>query len=70
MTLSPYNETDRYQELDVQIIEGQGPIDLLDREHQTTQTELNAKLSQAQQAAQELSRSVDKLEGANKLVER
>jgi hypothetical protein len=68
--LSPLDEADRYQELDVQIIEGQGPIDLLDREHQTTQTELNAKLSQAQEVAKELSRSVDKLEGSNKLIER
>jgi hypothetical protein len=66
----PHDETDCYQELEVQILEGQGPIDLLDREHQITQTELNAKLSQAQQVAQELSRSVDKLEGANKHIER
>lgn len=48
----------------------QGPIDILDREHQAAQTELNVRLSQAQQAAQELSRSADKLEGANKHIER
>ena len=62
--------TDRYQQLDAQILEGQGPIDVLDQEHQTAQSELNVKLSQAQQAAQELSRSADKLEGANKHIER
>ena len=56
--------------MDVQIVEGQGPIDLLDREHQTTQTELSAKLSEAQHSAQELSRRADKLEGANKRIER
>lgn len=61
---------DRQQELDAQIVEGQGPIDLLDREHQTTQTELSAKLSEAQQSAQELGRRADKLEGANKRIER
>ncbi|KAN0123479.1 P-loop containing nucleoside triphosphate hydrolase protein [Russula decolorans] len=58
------------KELDMQIVEGQGPIDLLDRGHQTTQTELNAKLSEAQHSAQELSRRADKLEGANKRIER
>lgn len=63
-------EINRYQELDVQILEGQGPIDLLDREHQAAQTELNAKMSQAQQAAQELSRSADKLDSSNKHIER
>ena len=63
-------EADRSQELEAQIIKGQGPIDVLDREHQAAQTELNAKLSQAQQSAQELSRSADKLEGANKHIER
>jgi DNA repair protein RAD50 len=46
------------------------PIDVLDREHQAAQTELNAKLSQAQQAAQELGRSADKLDAANKHIER
>jgi len=51
-------------------VEGEGPIDLLDREHQTTQTELNGKLSEVQQSAQELSRRSDKLEGANKRIER
>ena len=64
------SEADRSQELDAQILADQGPIDVLDREHQATQTELNAKLSQAQQAAQELSRCADKLEGANKHIER
>jgi DNA repair protein RAD50 len=70
MRFSLEHEVDRYQELDVQILEGQGPIDLLDREHQSAQTELNTKLSQAQQVTQELSRSTDKLEGANKHIER
>ena len=64
------SEANRSQELDAQLVEGQRPIDALDREHQAAQTELNAKLSQAQQAAQELSRSADKLEGANKHIER
>ena len=64
------SEADRSQKLEAQIVEGQGPIDVLDREHQAAQTELNAKLSQAQQSAQELSRSADKLEGANKHIER
>lgn len=58
------------KELDAQIVEGQGPIDLLDREYQTMQTELNAKLSEAQHSTQELSRRADKLEGANKRIER
>ncbi|KAF8476550.1 P-loop containing nucleoside triphosphate hydrolase protein [Russula ochroleuca] len=70
MQLEMTSLTNQLKELEVQILEGQGPIDLLDREHQITQTELNAKLSQAQQVAQELSRSVDKLEGANKHIER
>jgi len=61
---------DRHQELDVQILEGQGPIDTLDQEHQATQTEFNVKLSQAQQVAQELSKSTDKLGDASKHIER
>ncbi|KAH9179304.1 P-loop containing nucleoside triphosphate hydrolase protein [Lactarius sanguifluus] len=64
-------ETDlRSQELDVQILEGQGPIDTLDQEHQATQAEFNSKLSQAQQVAQELSKSIDKLGDASKHIER
>ncbi|KAH9969662.1 P-loop containing nucleoside triphosphate hydrolase protein [Russula dissimulans] len=70
MQLEVSSLTNQLKELDVQILEGQGPIDLLDRGHQTAQTELNAKLSQAQQVAQELSRSTDKLDGANKHIER
>jgi hypothetical protein len=54
----------------VQIVEGQGPIDLLDREYQTTQTEFNTKLSEAQHLVQELSRRADKLDGANEHIER
>ncbi|KAH9986706.1 hypothetical protein BJV77DRAFT_52857 [Russula vinacea] len=70
MQLEMTSLTNQLKELEVQILDGQRPIDLLDQEHQTTQTELNAKLSQAQQVAQELSRSADKLEGANKQIER
>ncbi|KAI9509211.1 P-loop containing nucleoside triphosphate hydrolase protein [Russula earlei] len=70
MQLEMASLTNQMKELDVQILEGQGPIDLLDREHQAVQMELNTKLSQAQQAAQELSRSVDKLDSANKQIER
>jgi len=51
-------------------LEGQGPIDTLDREHQATQAEFNAKLSEAQQVAQELSKSSDKLGDASKHIER
>jgi hypothetical protein len=64
------SEADGYQKLDAQLLEDQEPIDVLDREHRTSQTELNAKLSQAQQVAQELSRNADKFEGANKQIER
>ncbi|KAH9042066.1 hypothetical protein EDB85DRAFT_2071691 [Lactarius pseudohatsudake] len=58
------------EELDVQISEGQGPIDTLDQEHQATQAEFNSKLSQAQQVAQELSKRTDKLGDASKHIER
>ncbi|KAI0304359.1 hypothetical protein B0F90DRAFT_1666864 [Multifurca ochricompacta] len=63
-------EAMQLEELDAQILEGQGPIDSLDQEHRTAHTELNARLSQAQQAAQELIKSADKLEDASKLIER
>ncbi|KAH9080471.1 hypothetical protein EDB83DRAFT_2339604 [Lactarius deliciosus] len=62
--------TSQLKELDVQILEGQGPIDTLDQEHQATQAEFNSKLSQAQQVAQELSKSTDKLGDASKHIER
>ncbi|KAH8998513.1 hypothetical protein EDB92DRAFT_1835583 [Lactarius akahatsu] len=70
MHLEVTSTTSQLKELDVQILEGQGPIDTLDQEHQATQTEFNSKLSQAQQVAQELSKSTDKLGDASKHIER
>ncbi|KAI0269907.1 hypothetical protein BC834DRAFT_819813 [Gloeopeniophorella convolvens] len=62
--------TSQLKELDVKILDGQSPIDVLDKEHQLAQAELNAKLTQAQQIAQDLSIGVDKLEGATKTIDR
>lgn len=45
-------------------------MERLDQEHQQTQSELNAKLAEAQRSAQELNKSVDQLESTNKAVER
>ncbi|KAH9049850.1 hypothetical protein EDB84DRAFT_1555814 [Lactarius hengduanensis] len=70
MHLEVTSTTSQLKELDVQILEGQGPIDTLDQEHQATQAEFNSKLSQAQQVAQELSKSTDKLGDASKHIER
>ncbi|KAI9443279.1 hypothetical protein H4582DRAFT_1808403 [Lactarius indigo] len=70
MHLELTSTTSQLKELDVQILEGQGPIDTLDQEHQATQAEFNSKLSQAQQVAQELSKSSDKLGDASKHIER
>ncbi|KAN0125486.1 P-loop containing nucleoside triphosphate hydrolase protein [Lactarius tabidus] len=70
MNVEMKSVTSQLKELDVQILEGQGPIDAHDQEYQATQAEFNVKLSQAQQVAQELSRSTDKLRDASKHIER
>jgi DNA repair protein RAD50 len=58
------------QEIDLQIVEAQAPIDLLEREHNQVQNELNAKIAEAQRLSQELNMSVDKLDITNKAIER
>jgi DNA repair protein RAD50 len=58
------------QDLDSQISEAQAPIDQLEEQHQQQQSELNAKITQAQHSFQELSMNVDKLDSTNKVIER
>jgi DNA repair protein RAD50 len=56
--------------LDVRIADAQAPIDRVENEHTQVQSEFNAKIAEAQRAAQDLSMSVDRLDGTNKAVER
>jgi hypothetical protein len=56
--------------LDLKIAEAQAPIDLLGKEYQLAQLELNTKTDSAQRLSQELNQSVDRLNSANKDVER
>ncbi|KAH9065351.1 hypothetical protein EDB87DRAFT_1749578 [Lactarius vividus] len=70
MHLEVASMTSQLKDLDVQILEGQGPIDTLDQEHQATQAEFNYKLSQAQQVAQELSKTTADVSGLSYLRDR
>ena len=58
------------QDLDSKLSEAQAPIDLLEEEHHQAQSELNAKITKAQHAFQELNMNVDKLDSTNKVIER
>ncbi|KAG6890641.1 hypothetical protein C0995_006617 [Termitomyces sp. Mi166 len=62
--------TQRTKELDVKIMEARAPIDALEEERRKSQNDMNGKISQAQQAAQEFNSSVDKLALTNKDIER
>ncbi|KAI0057825.1 hypothetical protein BV25DRAFT_1994717 [Artomyces pyxidatus] len=62
--------TSRIKDLDIKIVEGQGPIALLEEEYKAAEKEFNAKSTQAQQATHELDVSTDKLEGASKAIEK
>ncbi|RPD62360.1 hypothetical protein L227DRAFT_34009 [Lentinus tigrinus ALCF2SS1-6] len=56
----------RLKDLDSRIADAQAPIEKLEREHKELERELNAKISQAQQASQDLNMNADKLETMNK----
>jgi hypothetical protein len=56
--------------VDSKIADAQAPIDMLIRDQEQSQKQLNGRLSEAQRLGEELSRSVDKLDGVNKLIER
>ncbi|KAI0050377.1 hypothetical protein FA95DRAFT_1555700 [Auriscalpium vulgare] len=56
--------------LDVKVLEGQAPIDTLEREYKSVREELNVKLEQAQNAAEALNISADKLENASRAIDR
>ncbi|KAI0699279.1 hypothetical protein C8T65DRAFT_659755 [Cerioporus squamosus] len=58
--------TTRLKDLDSRIADAQVPIEKLERDHKELQRELNAKISQAQKASQDLNMSADKLETMNK----
>ncbi|KAG6912347.1 hypothetical protein DXG01_015257 [Tephrocybe rancida] len=60
----------RTKDLDVRISEARAPIDALEEERRKSQNDMNAKISQAQHAAQEFNSSADKLALINKGVER
>lgn len=55
-----------WQDLDTKIAEAQHPIEKLEREHKELEREMNANISQAQKASQDLNMNADKLEGQNK----
>ncbi|RDX42487.1 hypothetical protein OH76DRAFT_1362729 [Lentinus brumalis] len=56
----------RLKDLDSLIADAQAPMEKLEREHKELERELNAKISQAQKASQDLNMSADKLETMNK----
>ncbi|KAI0755005.1 hypothetical protein C8Q80DRAFT_404011 [Daedaleopsis nitida] len=56
----------RLKDLDAKIGDAQAPIEKLEREHKELERELNAKITQAQKASQDLNMSADKLESMNK----
>lgn len=58
------------KELDAKIVEAQGPMDRLEQQHKQAQTELNAKISEAQSSLQEVNMEADKLDSVNKAIER
>ncbi|KZV65287.1 hypothetical protein PENSPDRAFT_655878 [Peniophora sp. CONT] len=62
--------TERIKELDVKIEEAQGPIELLEREHEEVLREANERLSKARDEMQAVNLSVQKLEDVNKVIER
>ncbi|KAG6878083.1 hypothetical protein C0993_012410 [Termitomyces sp. T159_Od127] len=62
--------TNRTKEFDSKISEARAPIDALEEERRKSQNDMNVKISQAQNAAQEFNSSVDKLALINKGVER
>ncbi|KAF9219190.1 hypothetical protein BS17DRAFT_718386 [Gyrodon lividus] len=60
----------KLKELDGKLADAQAPIERLEQEHQQTQSELNARIAEAQGASQEMNMSVDKLDNINKVVDR
>ena len=62
--------TDGEQDVETKIVEAQAPIDALDEDFKHAESELSARILQAQNSSQELNIAVDKLNQANKGVER
>ncbi|CCM03496.1 uncharacterized protein FIBRA_05630 [Fibroporia radiculosa] len=62
--------TNQLKDLDVKIADAQGPIEKLEQQYHEAQRELNAKISRAQRASQDLNMSADKLESINKTIEK
>jgi hypothetical protein len=60
----------RRQNLDVQILESQGPIDQLEQEQEQFQREANERLSRAQEEMQAVNLSVQNLENTNRVITR
>jgi DNA repair protein RAD50 len=58
------------QELDVKLAEARAPIERLEQEYQQAQSELNARIAEAQSSSQGMNMSVDKLDNINKIVDR
>ncbi|KAI0917273.1 hypothetical protein AcW2_007450 [Taiwanofungus camphoratus] len=64
------NSNARLKDLDVKVTDAQAPIEQLEQEYHVTQRELNAKISQAQRASQDLNMSADKMDSINRSIER
>ena len=62
--------TERIKELDAKVEEAQGPIELLEREHEEVSREANERLSKARDEMRAVNLSVQKLEDVNKVIER
>jgi DNA repair protein RAD50 len=56
--------------LDAKIEEAKAPIDRLDQDYKQVQSDLNAKITEAQRSSQSLNMNVDRLNTINKAVER
>lgn len=54
----------------MKVTDAQAPIEQLEQEYHVTQRELNAKISQAQRASQDLNMSADKMDSINRSIER
>ncbi|KAF8836218.1 hypothetical protein BDN67DRAFT_974411 [Paxillus ammoniavirescens] len=60
----------KLKELDVKLAEARAPIERLEQEYQQAQSELNARIAEAQSSSQGMNMSVDKLDNINKIVDR
>ncbi|KAF8586295.1 hypothetical protein K439DRAFT_1341218 [Ramaria rubella] len=58
----------RAKEIDTQLAAANAPIQALEEEHQSFITDLNVKISEAQNRSQELNRSVDRMDQINKTI--